>query len=74
MSRLGTNLEQTLAAAVELHAEADAARFAGAGELAEQSGQDRAGQRLLRQRGQRLGLTLTHHQAPVRGRWLDAHL
>lgn len=48
-----TNLEQTLAAAVELHAEADAAGLTGAGELAEQSGQDGAGQGLL-QGGQRL--------------------
>lgn len=47
----GTNLEQTLAAAVELHAQADAAGLTGAGELAEQSGQDGAGQCLLQQRG-----------------------
>lgn len=41
------DLEEALAAAVELHAEADAAGLAGAGELAEQSGQDGAGQGLL---------------------------
>lgn len=58
--RWGTNLKQTLAAAVKLHAEADAAGLAGAGELAEQSRQDGAGQRLLQhrewcdRRGQRL--------------------
>lgn len=49
--RWGTNLEQTLAAAVKLHAEADAAGLTGAGELTEQSGQDGAGQCLLQQRG-----------------------
>ena len=50
MRRWETNLEQTLAAAMKLHAEADAAGLAGAGELAEQSGQDGAGQCLLQQR------------------------
>lgn len=50
MVRWGTNLEQTLAAAVKLHAEADAAGLTGAGELTEQSGQDGAGQCLLQQR------------------------
>lgn len=49
--RWGTNLEQTLAAAVKLHAEADAAGLTGAGELAEQGGEDGAGQCLLQQRG-----------------------
>lgn len=44
-----THLEKSLAAAVELHAEADAAGLAGAGELAQQGGEDGAGQRLLRQ-------------------------
>lgn len=34
-ARQGTNLEQTLAAAVKLHAEADAAGLTGAGELTE---------------------------------------
>lgn len=42
-----TYLEEALAAAVKLHAEADAAGLAGAGELTEQSGEDGAGQRLL---------------------------
>lgn len=51
MTRQGTNLEKTLAAAVKLHAEADAAGLTGAGELTEQSGQDGAGQCLLQQRG-----------------------
>lgn len=46
----GTNLEQSLAVTVELHAEADAAGLTGAGELTEQSGQDGAGQRLLQKR------------------------
>lgn len=45
-----TNLEQSLAVTVELHAEADATGLTGAGELAEQSGQDGAGQRLLQER------------------------
>lgn len=45
------NLEETLAAAVKLHAEADAAGLTGAGELCEQSSQDGAGQGLLQQRG-----------------------
>lgn len=44
-----TYLEEPLTAAVKLHAEADAAGLAGAGELAEQSGEDGAGQRLLQQ-------------------------
>ena len=48
--RWRTHLEHSLAAAVKLHAEADAAGFTGAGELAEQSRQDRAGQSLLQQR------------------------
>lgn len=34
----GTNLEQSLAVTVELHAEANAAGLTGAGELTEQSG------------------------------------
>lgn len=38
--RQGTNLEQTLAAAMKLHAEANAAGLTGAGELTEQSGKD----------------------------------
>lgn len=38
---------------MKLHAEADAAGLAGAGELAEQSGEDGAGQRLLRQQESR---------------------
>lgn len=42
-----TNLEQTLAVAVKLHAEANAAGLTGAGELTQQSGKDGAGQRLL---------------------------
>lgn len=42
-----TNLEQTLAAAVKLHAEADAAGLAGAGKLTKQSSEDGAGQCLL---------------------------
>lgn len=46
----GTNLEQSLAVTVELHAEANAAGLTGAGELTEQSGQDGAGQRLLQKR------------------------
>lgn len=46
----GANLEETLAAAVKLHAEADAAGLAGAGKLGEQSSQDGAGQGLLQQR------------------------
>lgn len=45
------DLEQTLAAAVKLHAEADAAGLTGAGKLGQQSSQDGAGQGLLRQRG-----------------------
>lgn len=48
MERWGTNLEHTLAAAVKLHAEADAAGLTGAGELTEQGGEDGAGQCLLR--------------------------
>lgn len=46
-----SNLEQTLAAAVKLHAEADAAGLTGAGKLRQQSSQDGAGQGLLQQRG-----------------------
>lgn len=46
-----SNLEQTLAAAVKLHAEADAAGLTGAGKLGQQSSQDGAGQGLLQQRG-----------------------
>lgn len=38
---------------MKLHAEADAAGLAGAGELAQQGGEDGAGQRLLQQRGSR---------------------
>lgn len=38
---------------MELHAEADAAGLAGAGELAQQSSEDGAGQRLLQQKGWR---------------------
>lgn len=45
------DLEQALAAAVELHAEADAAGLTGAGKLGQQSGQDGAGQGLLQHRG-----------------------
>lgn len=45
------NLEQTLAAAVKLHAQADAAGLTGAGKLRQQSSQDGAGQGLLQQRG-----------------------
>ncbi len=47
MAKERTNLEQTLAAAVKLHAEADAAGLTGAGELAEQRVEDGAGQCLL---------------------------
>lgn len=43
-------LEESLAAAVKLHAEADATGLTGAGELTEQGSQDGAGQRLLQQR------------------------
>lgn len=49
--RWGTDLEETLAAAVKLHAEANTAGFTGAGELTEQGSQDGAGQCLLQQRG-----------------------
>ena len=48
--RWRTHLEHSLAAAMKLHAEADAAGFTGAGELAEQCRQDRAGQSLLQKR------------------------
>lgn len=44
-----TYLEESLAAAMKLHAEADAAGLTGAGELTEQGSQDGAGQRLLQQ-------------------------
>lgn len=50
-NRRRANLEETLAAAVKLHAEADAAGLTGAGELGQQSSQDGAGQGLLQQRG-----------------------
>lgn len=53
------NLKQTLAVAMKLHAEADAAGLTGAGELTEQSGQDGASQRLLQTRR----LTVTTRQA-----------
>lgn len=41
------NLEEALAAAMELHAEADAAGLTGAGKLGQQGSQDGAGQGLL---------------------------
>lgn len=63
-----THLEKSLAAAVELHAEADAAGLAGAGELAQQGGEDGAGQRLLRQEKGHLitkGAALVLHRCRV---------
>lgn len=44
------NLEEALAAAVKLHAEADAAGLTGAGKLGQQSSQNGAGQGLLQQK------------------------
>ena len=66
---MSRDLELAFAVAVELHAEADVAGLAGAGELAEKRRQDGAGQRLLQTHthtGQRLKVMVdTHTQTPT---------